>query len=104
VLETSRAREALPLGEHYEADIHLLVTDVVMPAMSGPELADRLKAARQDMKVLYLSGYTQDGTVRKRLLQPGANLLSKPFGPAELGRRVRRVLDEAEGPQESEGE
>ena len=98
VLEACSAREALSLGRDSPGDIHLLVADVIMPAASGPELAERLQAARPGLKVLFVSGYTREATVQQGVLRPGTNLLSKPFGPAQLARMVRRVLGEAPAP------
>ena len=93
VLEAASARTALPLGEHYDGKIDLMITDVVMPGMSGPDLARQLKATRPDMPVLYLSGYTADAIAHHGVLADGVKLLSKPFGPAVLGQTVREVLD-----------
>jgi len=93
VLEAGNAREALPLGEHYDGPIDLLITDVVMPGMSGPELAAALAPARANMPVLFLSGYTADAMARHGILDDKVDLLSKPFGPAALAEMVRRILD-----------
>jgi PAS domain S-box-containing protein len=93
VLETSNAREALPLGEGYEGSIDLLVTDVIMPGMSGPELAKRVQQVRSSIPVLFVSGYAPTTMADHELLRPGKNLLAKPFTPRELAEAVRRVLD-----------
>ena len=93
VLEAGNAREALPLGEHYEGPIDLLVTDVVMPGMSGPELAAALAPVRPNMPVLFLSGYTADAMSQHGILDGEMDLLSKPFGPAALAQTVWRILD-----------
>ena len=97
VLEACDARAAMPLGEHYEGAIDLLITDVVMPGLSGPDLAKRLSATRPDMPVLYLSGYTADAIAQHGVLADGVDLLSKPFGPLALGQAVRKVLDARQG-------
>jgi PAS domain S-box-containing protein len=73
--------------------IHLMVTDVVMPQMSGRELSEKLAQFRPDMKVLYMSGYTDDAIVRHGLLDAKLNFLQKPFDSATVARKVRQVLD-----------
>jgi FixJ family two-component response regulator len=72
-----------------------MVTDVVMPHMSGRQLAERLSSARPNMKILFMSGYTDQAIMHKELT-PGAAFLQKPFAPAGLARRVRNILDEQE--------
>jgi len=93
VLEAADARAALPLGEHFDGTIDLLITDVIMPGLSGPDLARQLASARPGMPTLYLSGYTADAIAHHGVLDEDVNLLSKPFGPAALGQTVRRILD-----------
>jgi two-component system, cell cycle sensor histidine kinase and response regulator CckA len=93
VLEVSNAGEALLLCEKHLAPIHLLVTDVVMPQMSGPELAKRLAIVRQDMKVLCMSGYTDDAALRHGVIESGIAYLQKPLTVESLTRRVREVLE-----------
>ena len=92
VLEAGNAREALPLGEHYEGDIDLLITDVVMPGMGGKELADRLLEARPKMKVLYISGYADSAVIRRDILEAGLSFLAKPFSPQRLTKAVRETM------------
>jgi two-component system cell cycle sensor histidine kinase/response regulator CckA len=96
VLEASQGEEAIALYEHYKGVIHLLVTDVVMPGMSGPQLAERLVAARPGMKVLCLSGYTEHPLIHRGVFAPEMAFLHKPFTPPGLLQKVREVL----GPQD----
>jgi CheY-like chemotaxis protein len=98
VLEARHGVDALRLAERHSDDIHLLVTDVVMPHMSGREAAERLMTVRPAIKVLFMSGYT-DHAVMHRDLTPGAAFLQKPFTPDAFARKVRQVLDAAETPR-----
>jgi two-component system cell cycle sensor histidine kinase/response regulator CckA len=94
VLEARHGVDALRLAERHTDDIHLLITDVVMPHMSGKEAAERLTTVRPSMKVLFMSGYT-DHAVMHRDLTPGAAFLQKPFTAEAFARKVRQVLDSA---------
>jgi PAS domain S-box-containing protein len=93
VLEARQGAEALEVSNRHAGTIHLLVTDVVMPQMSGRELAQRLATLRPELKVLYMSGYTDDAIVRHGVLAAGIAFLSKPFTPDALALKVREVLD-----------
>jgi len=95
VLEAGHGTEALRVAEQHPGPIHLLVTDVVMPQMGGPEVAERLTAVRPGLRVLFLSGYTDDAVIRHGLLGSGVAFLQKPFSVDALTRKVREVLDEA---------
>jgi CheY-like chemotaxis protein len=92
VLEARHGAEALEVSNRHAGTIHLLVTDVVMPQMSGRELSQRLATLRPDLKVLYMSGYTDDAIVRHGVLASGIAFLSKPFTPDALALKVREVL------------
>jgi PAS domain S-box-containing protein len=92
VLEARHGGEALLTCERHQGPIHVLVTDVVMPKMSGRELADRLAPVRPEMKVLYMSGYTEDALVQHGMADLSLAFLQKPFKPIELARRVYAVL------------
>jgi two-component system, cell cycle sensor histidine kinase and response regulator CckA len=87
--------EAIEACEMAEAPFDLLVTDVVMPQMSGKHLADRLRERYPTLKVLYVSGYAQPSLAHHGVLEPGVEFLNKPFKAAELTRKVREVLDKA---------
>jgi CheY-like chemotaxis protein len=92
VLEACHGVDALRVAERHPDDIHLLVTDVVMPHMSGREVAQRLSSVRPHMKTLFMSGYT-DHALLPEDLTPGAEFMQKPFTPEVFARKVRRILD-----------
>jgi two-component system, cell cycle sensor histidine kinase and response regulator CckA len=94
VIEAPNAGEALLCSEMHTGTIDLLLSDVVMPQMSGPELARRLATARPNMKVLCMSGYTDDSIVRHGVLEANLAYLQKPITPDALARKVREVLGE----------
>jgi PAS domain S-box-containing protein len=93
VLPAGTAGEALLAAERFHGQIGLLLTDVVMPTMRGPELAHRVSQLHPEIRVLYMSGYPENAIVHEGQLVEGAFFLSKPFDPATLTRRVREVLD-----------
>ena len=92
VLEAGHGEEALRIAGEHSGEISLMITDVIMPGMNGRQLAERMAILRPAMKVLYMSGYAETAVYRKGVLEPGAPFLQKPFGPPDLGRKVRDVL------------
>jgi PAS domain S-box-containing protein len=93
VLEAKDGAEALQISKQYKDPIHLLLTDVIMPGMNGRELAQSLASSHADMKVLYMSGYTENAVVHDGVVDPGMALLQKPFTRDQLAQRVREQLD-----------
>jgi DNA-binding NtrC family response regulator len=92
VLLAANAEEALQLFDR-NPSIDLLLTDVVMPGASGPDLVTQLVERRPGLKVIYMSGYTNDAIVHHGVLDPGIRFLQKPFSYDELGRKLREALD-----------
>jgi CheY-like chemotaxis protein len=92
VMEAADGVAGLKAAEAHQGTIDILITDVVMPGMSGQELAQRVAAARPQIKVLYLSGYTEDAIIHEGVLEPGTAFLQKPFTLHALARKVREVL------------
>jgi DNA-binding NtrC family response regulator len=93
VLEASLPTEAERLCQQHKDTISLLITDVVMPEMGGKELAQKLTHWHPEMRVLYISGYTDDALAQHGVRDPGLAFLEKPFTPLELVCKVRQVLD-----------
>jgi len=93
VLEAADAVQALSLVATHAGPIDMLLTDLIMPGPSGVDLAEQLKTIRDDVRVLFMSGYTDNAIVRNGLLGEGASFLQKPFTPEELLRKMRQVLD-----------
>jgi PAS domain S-box-containing protein len=98
VLEAKNGHEALHVAEQQPRRIDLLLTDVVMPGMNGRELYQRLARIRPDVKVLFMSGYTDSALLRNGVLESGITLVLKPFAPEALLTHVREVLDREPGP------
>jgi PAS domain S-box-containing protein len=93
VLEAQDGSEALRISGGHHGEIHLLVTDVVMPGMSGKELAEQMAPLRPSMKVLFVSGYTAEAIGQHGVLEPGTEFLQKPFSQEALARKLREILD-----------
>jgi YesN/AraC family two-component response regulator len=103
VISAADGLQALEVAGNFESTIHLLVTDVIMPHMNGHELASKLSRIRPDMKVLYVSGYSDYDIGDHGVLDPRFELLEKPFTPQTLARKIRDVIYEgryAYSPQE----
>jgi CheY-like chemotaxis protein len=97
VLSAANGSEALQVFAQHPGEVHLLLTDVVMPRMGGRALAEQVAKARPSLKVLYMSGYTDDAIVHHGVLDAGTAFIGKPFTAVELTRKVREVLGEADG-------
>ena len=93
VLETSSGAQALQIAHEHRGNIHLLLTDVVLPGISGGLLADKMSQRYSDVKVLFMSGYTAHAVAAQGILETGTFLLQKPFEPEALRNKVREVLD-----------
>jgi len=93
VLEARHGVEALLVCDRHDGPIHLMLTDVVMPQMTGRVLAERLAPVRPEMRVLYMSGYTHNALVHHGMLDQNTAFLQKPFTPDGLARKVRQMLD-----------
>ena len=104
VLEATDGEDAVRVAEAFSGPIHLLLSDVVMPRMGGRDLAAKLLASRPDLRVLYMSGYTEEAVARHGVLDPGTAFLEKPFTADGLRARVRHVLDESRAPAAEDAE
>jgi len=93
VLAACDGEEALRLSKNHAGDIHLMITDNIMPGMRGHELADVMQKLRPQIKVLFISGYTDDAAIHRGVLVEGIQFLQNPFTPDALARKARSVLD-----------
>ncbi|MDX1928412.1 MAG: PAS domain-containing protein [Pirellulaceae bacterium] len=92
VLAANSGEEALELANQYTGPLHMLITDMVMPGITGTQLAERMKDKHSDLRVLYMSGYTEDKVVRLGLFSAPDDFIQKPFTPAQLNRSVHQLL------------
>ena len=97
MLEARDPADARLICENYAGTIHMMLTDVVMPMMSGIELADYLTPIRPDMKVLFMSGYTDENLVLDEAAAGSTAFIQKPFTPDSLAERIRELLDSRRG-------
>ena len=93
VLEAASAEQAIQMADTFPGNIDLLLTDVIMPGMSGRQLAENILSKRPQTKIVYMTGYTDDMVVQHKVLEPGVKLLQKPFGRVDLALKVRSTLD-----------
>ncbi len=98
VIEAAGGEQAIAVAKQHPGEIHLLLTDVVLPGMNGKKVAERLKERHPCLKVVYISGYTQDVISQRGVLDHGASFLQKPFSPDALAVKVREVLDTPSNP------
>jgi len=94
-LSAANPNEAIDICNAHEGTIHLLLTDVVLPQMDGKTLYDRVSSARTNLKVLYVSGYTENFIVHHGVLDKDVHFMQKPFNLDSLARKVREILDAA---------
>jgi two-component system, cell cycle sensor histidine kinase and response regulator CckA len=94
VLAAGSAKQAIQTAAIFAGPIDLLLTDVIMPGMSGPQLAEQILGKRPQTRIVYMTGYTDDMVVQHKVLEPGVKVLQKPFGKADLALKVRSTLDE----------
>ena len=93
VITAPNGQEGLRICNEFEGNIDLMITDVVMPQMSGRQLAESIGVVRPDTRVLYMSGFTDDAVVRHGVLDDGVCFIQKPFSPDALAAKAREVLD-----------
>ncbi|MGH9774655.1 MAG: response regulator [Candidatus Acidiferrales bacterium] len=92
VIEAVSGKDALQRSKEFDGPIHLLLTDVVMPEMSGPELAQQMASLRPGIKIIFTSGYTDDAIARQGIVDPGVAFIPKPYRPKALARKIREIL------------
>jgi len=92
ILQAQNGFDALETSKTYEGEIHLLLTDVIMPKMNGQEVADELKKTRPEMQIIFMSGYTDDVIAHHGVLEAGVNFIQKPVTLSRLAKKLREVL------------
>ena len=95
MLEAVDGENALQVISSYSGTIHMLLTDVIMPGISGRELARRVQRLRPDIKVLYSSGYTDDAIIHYGVLDTGTDFIQKPYSPVQLIQKIQEVFKRA---------
>ncbi|MFW5958330.1 MAG: response regulator, partial [Desulfosalsimonas sp.] len=94
VIESEDVYNAIELSKNYEASIHLMIVDVIMPGMKGPEVYRTVAAHHPGIKVLYMSGYTDNVIAHHGILEDGVQFIQKPFSVKALAAKIREVLDQ----------
>jgi two-component system cell cycle sensor histidine kinase/response regulator CckA len=102
VLASAKGEEAMTLSQQYQGPIHMMVTDIVMPGISGKKLVQEIKKSRPDLKVLYISGYTDEIISQQGLLDKNIEFLQKPFLPEKLLTTLRNILDKGKGERQDQ--
>ncbi len=97
VLSAADPAAAIELAREHSASIDLLVTDVMLPGLSGRDLARQIQNLKPGIPVLYISGYSDDAVARHGIVDPGTHFLQKPFTPTQLGKKIREILDSRSG-------
>lgn len=97
VLEASSGAEAVRLVHDYPGPLHCILSDVVMPGMSGPQAVESIRGLRPDLPVVFMSGYLDGSVTSREELAAGRGFVQKPFSPLSLAKTIRHVLDQAEG-------
>ncbi len=97
VITAEYGQQAMEISETIDSPVQLLITDVIMPGMSGRDLATKLSERFPDLKILFISGYTDDAIVHHGVLDPGLSFLQKPFTPHAIAKKVRELLDHSQG-------
>jgi CheY-like chemotaxis protein len=92
IIPAASGKEALQKAADFNGTVHLLLTDVVMPELSGPELAAEMASLRPGIKIIFTSGYTDDAIARQGILDPTVAFIQKPYRPKALAKRIREVL------------
>jgi signal transduction histidine kinase len=98
ILESTKGEEAIQIARGFQGPLPLVVADVILPEMSGPDVVRKVREAKPDIRALFISGYTDEAVLRHGMVEPGVMFLSKPFVPEDLARKVREVLGPRSAP------